>query len=485
MANLIALAGLPAPTAFETIGDQATLAQRWLRWKEEFELYCNASGAVNVTQKRALLLHLSGHAVREIVSTYAEDIRGKADEYDKTVQCLDDHFKEKKNVPRARQTFIELKPNPNESISNYVTRLKKTAEHCQYGDEMNNQIRDKVIQYITDDNLRSKLFRTENLTLESLLTVCGEYQNQEALTLRSQSTSVNMVSTINQSTIKCYRCNALGHIGRNCRRSHDHTCSKCNHKGHFEICCRTKMSTEGASRGRGFRGRPADSPRGTAPARGRGQAQSRGRGRGASYSTRGSKRVHYVEEADPSKPPNMTGDPEQVPKNFYVFNLNSDNVKSDTELLVLETGQKISVIIDSGSDCNLMSLKTFENVNKQNTLEISDCEQNVYAYGSKTPLEKAGRCELTCKMRETGVERNMSFMIIPTDVPTLISRGDSMALGILKLGENVTCNVKSVKNDIMSNMKQVYPSVFTGLGKLRNYQLRLHIDQSVPPIAQP
>ena len=34
------------------------------------------------------------------------------------------------------------------------------------------------------------------------------------------------------------------------------------------------------------------------------------------------------------------------------------------------------------------------------------------------------------------------------------------------------------------DMKHLYPSVFTGLGKLRNYQLRLHINQSVPPVAQ-
>ena len=109
--TLVALAGLPAPSNFETTGDQATLAQRWKRWKDEFELYCSASGVSNLVQKRALLLHLSGHQIREIVSTYPEDIRGKADEYDKTAKCLDEHFKEKKNVPKARQSFIDMKPN--------------------------------------------------------------------------------------------------------------------------------------------------------------------------------------------------------------------------------------------------------------------------------------------------------------------------------------------------------------------------------------
>ena len=268
---LVALAGLPAPSNFEVIGDQSTLAQRWKRWKDEFELYCSASGVSNLVQKRALLLHLSGHHIREIVSTYPEEIRGKADEYDKTATCLDEHFKEKKNVPKARQCFINLKPNSNESVSNYVTRLKKTAEHCDYGAEMNNMIRDKAIQSIMDDGLRSKLFRTDNLTLETLLSTCSEWQDHTALMLGSQpqSSSVNMVSTVT-----CYRCNAAGHIGRDCRRSREHICAKCNKKGHFEVCCRTKL--EGVSRGRGFKG-PSTSQN-TVPARGRGRGQSHLRG---------------------------------------------------------------------------------------------------------------------------------------------------------------------------------------------------------------
>ena len=123
----IALTGLPAPTVFDTIGDLATLAQRWLRWIDEFELYCSASGVNNDIQRRALLLHLSGHSVREIVSTYPETVRGNSEEYAKLVTCLKEHFKEKKNVPRARQTFINLRPNPSESHPKFYDA---TQESC-------------------------------------------------------------------------------------------------------------------------------------------------------------------------------------------------------------------------------------------------------------------------------------------------------------------------------------------------------------------
>ena len=40
----VSLSGLPGLPAFDAVGDPATLAQRWLTWKDEFELYVTASG---------------------------------------------------------------------------------------------------------------------------------------------------------------------------------------------------------------------------------------------------------------------------------------------------------------------------------------------------------------------------------------------------------------------------------------------------------
>ena len=43
------------------------------------------------------------------------------------------------------------------------------------------------------------------------------------------------------------------------------------------------------------------------------------------------------------------------------------------------------------------------------------------------------------------------------------------------------------KNDILLDLKHKYPKVhvFTGLGKLKDYKLKLHLDDSVTPVAQP
>lgn len=177
----VALSGLPCLGHFDAVGEPATLAQRWTTWEGEFRLYVAASGVSSDAQKRALLLHLAGPGVRDIFNTYAVDVRGNETDFDKAVKCLSDHFKLKKNVPMARQTFLATNPKQGETINNFITRLKTAVEFCEYGDERDNQVRDRVLCHISDRNLKSKLYREETLTLTKLIEIVSTYHDKEAL----------------------------------------------------------------------------------------------------------------------------------------------------------------------------------------------------------------------------------------------------------------------------------------------------------------
>ena len=82
---VVTLSGLPCISPFDCIGEPATLAQRWDKWKAEFELYVAASGVDDKVQKRALLLHLAGPGVCEVFKTYPVEVQGDAKEFDKAM----------------------------------------------------------------------------------------------------------------------------------------------------------------------------------------------------------------------------------------------------------------------------------------------------------------------------------------------------------------------------------------------------------------
>jgi len=51
------------------------------------------------------------------------------------MESLNDYFKLKKNIPKARQNFLGATPAPGERINNFVTRLSSLAGHCEYREE--------------------------------------------------------------------------------------------------------------------------------------------------------------------------------------------------------------------------------------------------------------------------------------------------------------------------------------------------------------
>ena len=246
----------------------ATLAQRWLTWKDEFELYVTAYGISDPTQKRALLLHLAGPKVRDVFNnSIPVEARGEAKDYKKAMDCLSEHFKLKKNTPMARQTFLAATPLAGETINNFITRLQKLAEHCDYEGERDNQVRDRTISFLKDKNLKSKLYREETLALSKLMEIVSQYHDKEALILIPES-QVNSLSSDPKQGGKCWRCDKVGHFAKDCRRSRDHKCGKCGHVGHFEVCCHSKQnkgrdSSRSTGRGRGnLRAKPNRGRRG-------------------------------------------------------------------------------------------------------------------------------------------------------------------------------------------------------------------------------
>ena len=84
-----------------------------------------ASGIRDATQKRALLLHWAGPRVRDIFNnSIPAEVRRSAKDYDIAIDSLSNHFKDRKNTPMARQTYLAAKPSAGETINNFITRLQ-------------------------------------------------------------------------------------------------------------------------------------------------------------------------------------------------------------------------------------------------------------------------------------------------------------------------------------------------------------------------
>ena len=171
---------------------------------------------------------------------------------------------------------------------------------------------------------------------------------------------------------------------------------------------------------------------------------------------------------------------------FYVFTVSSGEKLESLELRIND--KIINVIVDSGASCNLMSERVFHSIRGKKRL-LARCDKNVYAYTHSQPLELKESCMLTVTVRQTNRSTIAEFYIVPGHAATLPDRKTSEILAIVKVGTNVNnCNTSTDNVQLLDKkaaLRVKFLKVFEGLGKLKGYQLKLHQDDSVPPVAQP
>ena len=175
---------------FDCHSDVSTLGTRWKKWLTSFGYYADGKGLIveepiagdaaqNRAQnlirqrRRALLLHLAGGEVQEIFSTL--DDTGEEVNYKQCVKVLNEYFVPQVNHALARQRFQQLTPSQGETVQQFSTRLRKTAADCNYGDDMQNHIRDAILWKCRSTYIRRRLLEEgDGLTLYKTLALASQ-----------------------------------------------------------------------------------------------------------------------------------------------------------------------------------------------------------------------------------------------------------------------------------------------------------------------
>ena len=426
--------------------NQTGVAARWKRWIRAFELYCDGKGVANAGQKKALLLHSAGMDVQDIFYTL-DLVVGEEGDDDYTIakKTLTNHFTPQSNVPYERHTFRSMAQESNETIEQYVTRLRMKAETCEFTND-DEQIRDQVVEKCASHHLRRKLLeKGRALTLQQIRDIARALEDSErqARSIEGISANVNRVSlgdnkqNLRERTQKgkpqkptgiiCFSCGRDGHKSKdpNCPAK-DRKCRQCGNLGHFEARCKTK--------------------------------EHKGLKSGSKHTD--SKQVRHV-----SQP--QSGDDDYA---FIVSNVTSG--ETDMTIDVSVGGVRIPMIVDSGASCNVIGRNEWEPLKSKGIKCQSsrDTGTNLFAYGSTTPLPVAGNFTADVAIGETLLD-SVRFTVIEGKGQSLLGRDTALKLNVLTVGPQL----KQINSVESKSILHEFPEVTQGFGKLKDFKLKIPI----------
>ena len=409
-------------------------------------------------RKRALLLYQAGQETQEIFET----LTGTGEDYATAIEKLDQYFLPKKNVDYEIFHFRQATQKPEETVDQFVTRLRKLAAHCEFTN-LDKELRSAVIQHCKSKRLRRYALR-EELILDKLLSKARvlEASENQAEGMEQADTSAETIQLLQKkhqkyktqsrsshsakSSSVCRQCGfTWPHKGSTCPAK-GKTCKKCGKPNHFAKMCLTK---------------PVEPQTGTKTLRQTKQQSSNVR--------------HIYAESKENEQTDSSSTEEGV------FTIGNDTCKMNVPVANIEVNAvTVQMMIDTGASTDIIDESTYQLIKKASPVQLEPDSCQIFAYGSKSQLESLGKFTATVRAKKKQIAT--TFHVLSGAHGSLLSYSTAKELGLVNISLN---NIATTDVITLEKLMNKYPMVFQGIGKLKNYEVKLHIDTTVSPVAQP
>ena len=472
---------LPVFPSFDP-SEEGDVAVRWKRWTSRFKNLMVALNIDNDARQTALLLHYAGEPVNDIFDTLNTTPADDEKAIDKALTALTNHFQPQENTEWEVLKFRRAKQEKEEDLASFCTRLKRLSVTCGFTDA-NREIKSQIIERCSDSKLRLKLLDHEkrDWTLDRVVATGRAMElsklqadDMELALHGSQSHTVNKVTSSPASSKPNHRrshrtrnkpprdartrhppdsknngslCRRCGYEwphakGRESCPAFGQTCRKCNKQNHFQSCC--QGSTDTASQKNG------------------------GGNHGNKHYKSG---VHHVREQTDSD------------DDSYVYVMTHDSHGHGNypmfEVTLCDT--QFFMMADSGAGKCVLDEADYNQLKNKPPLNTTNIV-NIYPYSSKVRLPIVGSFKAVIKSAKA--ESTEQFFVVKGASGSLLSWDASRRLGLISITvHNVTSTEKSQGSE--DAPVEEFNDLFVGLGKLKDVQVSLHIDDSVPAVAQP
>ena len=147
--------------------------------------------------------------------------------FDQLVKLVEEHHNSAPSVILQHFKFAFQRQKPGESITTFLSELRRLSEHCSYGEMLDEMLHDRVVCSITDDRLQPRLLAEPKLTLKKAveLAQAQETADQGAQHLQQKQPQSGQLNNLTKSLqpgapqhrqVTCHRCRGINHLATEC-----------------------------------------------------------------------------------------------------------------------------------------------------------------------------------------------------------------------------------------------------------------------------
>ena len=327
-------------------------------------------------------------------------------------------------------------------MDEFVTELRQLSKNCGFTD-LDKEILSQVIQHCSSSRFRRRALREPNKSLTEILDIGRtlELTDKHAASMENESISAVRYSKKQQTkqryTLANHKETAQDldpkKTCNNCGGAYPHsgpcpalgkTCNYCKKQNHFKrVCMKLKRKEP----------------------------------------------INRVQEQAPPIDPEVS-DSSSEDEYCYGVRFDDDVIKFVNEKIpttsVKLNNVKCQMTIDTGASVNIIDKTLYKRLG-QPTLKKKQLTKRLYPYGRDQPFRVLGRCDLLVE-----TSKSHEFYVVPGDHGSLLGYSTSLALNLI-----------AVLNKITDSHLQ-HETLFKGIGKLKDTTVKLHIDETVKPVAQ-
>ncbi|CAN7939191.1 unnamed protein product, partial [Ixodes hexagonus] len=215
----------------------------WPSYVERLQAFFFAND-VDEEKKQAIFFSCCGPKTYSLLRDLVKPAHPQDKSLDEVLAILGNHYCPKPSAVVQRFRFNSRVRAEAESVSNFVAALKSLSEHCNFGTELGNMLRDRIVCGINSVAIQTRLLEQPNLTFEDAVqtALAMEAAKKDAGEICKANLNNAAFATLRVTTpmggVSCYRCGD-GHLASNCKHANS-TCNYCHKRGHLSKVCNSK-----------------------------------------------------------------------------------------------------------------------------------------------------------------------------------------------------------------------------------------------------